>query len=503
MALERRKMHFIIWAFAFGYFAFYTPYSASVKVVSSGLWPGADGVPSRLEILPGALLSSAVVVLLFITFVKWWRHVPIRRVLDLPVLCPSPLVALSGLGTVAIIATTTLAYTFHGVSIVLALLLMRGGVLIMAPLVDLLFRRRVAWNSWLGLALSLAAVTVALADQNSYELSLAAIANLLCYYLGYVIRLQCITAAVKAKGPESIATYFAQEQTVSMLLLVLIGSGLTWYAIGSGDFPGGLTGVITLPGLLIGVLYGGLFVFGSLIYMDARENSFCIPVNRCSSVLAGVVASFLLAQLFEWKTVSTAQLTGAAIIVSAILMLALPSLATLRRRAQTLAHGSRKLLLFVCDGNTSRSPMAQAICSSEIVRRLSGATLDGAPVQFDVVSAGLKVDSGQPMSANARLALDRLRVAGLDHAARPLDDGLVERAHVIYCMNTRQCDDLTARFPQARAKTFCLDPNNEIGNPAGASLDEFVACARQIQRNIVRRLEELDLLPAGLARAGS
>ncbi len=47
---------------------------------------------------------------------------------------------LSGLGTAIIIGTTTLAFTFTGVSILFALLLMRGGVLIIAPTVDLLYQ---------------------------------------------------------------------------------------------------------------------------------------------------------------------------------------------------------------------------------------------------------------------------------------------------------------------------------------------------------------------------
>ena len=48
----------------------------------------------------------------------------------------------SGMATAVIIGTTTLNYTFVGVSILFALL-MRGGVLILAPVVDALLGRRV------------------------------------------------------------------------------------------------------------------------------------------------------------------------------------------------------------------------------------------------------------------------------------------------------------------------------------------------------------------------
>ena len=50
---------------------------------------------------------------------------------------------ISGVATAVIIGTTTLNYTFVGISILFALLLMRGGVLILAPIVDTLLGRQV------------------------------------------------------------------------------------------------------------------------------------------------------------------------------------------------------------------------------------------------------------------------------------------------------------------------------------------------------------------------
>ncbi|MCA9528119.1 MAG: hypothetical protein KC549_17655, partial [Myxococcales bacterium] len=68
---------------------------------------------------------------------------------------------LSGLCTAGIIATTTLAYTFEGVSIVFMMLLMRGGLLVLAPIVDKVTGRRVRWFSWAALAMSMGALLVA------------------------------------------------------------------------------------------------------------------------------------------------------------------------------------------------------------------------------------------------------------------------------------------------------------------------------------------------------
>lgn len=147
MSVSLSQRHRVIWLWALGYFIFYTPYAALVKLMAmEGRWP--TGVP----LLPLSLLATVATLLTIVTILGWWRYaiVPTRPLL------------ISGAGTALIIASTTLAYTFAGVSVILALLLMRGGVLIIAPTVDALLRRNVRWFSWAALIVSLSAVGVAI-----------------------------------------------------------------------------------------------------------------------------------------------------------------------------------------------------------------------------------------------------------------------------------------------------------------------------------------------------
>ena len=58
-------------------------------------------------------------------------------------------------------------------SIVLALLIMRGGVLVLAPLMDLAFGRRVRWFAWTGFALALVAVATIAAGGTALRLGWA------------------------------------------------------------------------------------------------------------------------------------------------------------------------------------------------------------------------------------------------------------------------------------------------------------------------------------------
>ena len=59
------------------------------------------------------------------------------------------------------------------------------------------------------------------------------------------------------------------------------------------------------------------------------------------------------------------------------------------------------LFVFVCSGNTSRSPMAQAICNAEIASRF-GVPLESLDrLGIKAVSAGLNARPGEPLTAEA------------------------------------------------------------------------------------------------------
>ena len=159
MFIARRNISLGIWGLALGYFFFYIPYSALTRVLSQGLLPGMDGPVSGFELLPATALATTLTLPVFITLAGWWKYVPNRkRLLGIPFPVPRRQTLISGLATAVIIATTTLNYTFVGISIVFALLMMRGGVLVMSPVIDFIFKRKVHWYSWAALVVSLLAI---------------------------------------------------------------------------------------------------------------------------------------------------------------------------------------------------------------------------------------------------------------------------------------------------------------------------------------------------------
>ena len=337
MQNETKKVDLSIWWFAFGYFACYVPYSALSKAVSRGMLDGMDaGVPG-FELLPWSTLVSLCGMLVFITVIGWWKHAGRRQILGRSMPWPSRWTFFSGVCTSAIIATTTLAYTFDGVSIVFMMLLMRGGVLVIAPMVDAISGRHVRWFSWLGLALSIGALIAAFLKDRGFALSTIATIDVAIYLASYFVRLRFMSKLAKSDDDNARARYFVEEQMVATPLLVSILAALA--LIGYGDFMlalrSGWTSVFE-AGVFPHVVFIGLFsqgtgIFGGLILLGRQENTYCVPVNRSSSILAGVVASLSLSVLFDAPSLSGYEYAGAALIIAAIIALTLPAMIASRK----------------------------------------------------------------------------------------------------------------------------------------------------------------------------
>jgi protein-tyrosine-phosphatase len=526
MAPTTRQFNLRIWTLALGYFCFYAPYSALIKVVTTGLWPGISGPVSGFQLLPPTVVSTAIALPLTVWLMGWWNYASYRTWAGISIPCPGRAAFLSGLGTAIIIGTTTLAYTSTGISILLALLLLRGGVLVIAPTIDFFFKRRVRWFSWAALALALAGVLVALADVNHYRMTLIAAVNIGAYLTGYLLRLPCMNTMAKCDDERVTYRYLVEEQMVAAGLLVAIpvtyaafGTGLVATELRSG-FTGFFNNSITVPGLIVGVLYACLYFFGTLIYLDRRENAFCIPLNRCASVLSGIVATYVLAVMYSLPVPSMAQLSSAGLIIGALLLLS--PLHHVDRYASRAVYSFREIylfcrrivagppvppsvpadykrfpamgqvaFLFVCSGNTCRSPMAAAIGNAEIAARF-GTTLVAAPqVPIQALSAGVSARAGAPMTPESLRALETLGIPAPPHRARNVTAELVGQVEKIFCMTKAHQSAVIHLVPAAAMKTECLDPDGDIEDPIGRGLPAYVSCAQRIRGLVRLRFAEL------------
>jgi len=329
-----------IWWWAFGYFASYVPYAAMAKAVTSGMVDTGATTPSGIELLAPSLMATVVTAFAFLIFTGWWRYAGRKRIFGVDVPCPSGITLASGLCASGIIATTTLAYTFKGTSIVLVQLLLRGGVLIIAPIIDTISRRKVRWYSWLGFWLSLAGLLVPFIVEWDFLISPWCALDVGLYVFCYFVRLQLMTRRAKSEDPNANMRYFVEEQLVSSpaLLIGLVIAALAGNAALHAGFTTFFSRPIWLIGLLIGITSQGTGIFGGLILLDKRENTFCVPVNRASSILAGLIATLALVVLLGGRMPAWPELVGAALMVCAIGALTVPP--ALEKRRLRLARAA-------------------------------------------------------------------------------------------------------------------------------------------------------------------
>lgn len=152
-----------------------------------------------------------------------------------------------------------------------------------------------------------------------------------------------------------------------------------------------------------------------------------------------------------------------------------------------------RTVLFVCTGNTCRSPMAEAIARQALASRPE---LRAAGAVF-VASAGVAAWDGQPVNGET---LDALRRIGIDHqgTATALNRPMVENADVVFVMTDSHAhavrDLLGDDDPALLAKVLRLDPNGDLEDPIGLGPSAYNRLATHLASLIPARLQEF-LLP--------
>ncbi len=477
-------------ALGFGYFLAYTPFAALTKALSSGLIPGVDEEVGGLVLLPAAAIGVIVGASAFLFATGWWRDIGVREVRGRPRRLPTRTMLIAGIFMALIIGTTILNFTFAGVSILFMLLMMRAGTLTLAPIVDSVRRRPVRAYSWAALGLSLTAIAIALSGVDSYALTLGALASLALYFSGYIGRFEIMSRVAKA-GEAKVSRRYLAEEGISAAVWLFVLCGLLALVL-PGDVGAGLregfTGFMFSPEALIavgvGLLYATLYVFGTLIYLDPREYSWCVPVNRGASVFSVLIASYALTWIYDIPAPHSSALVAAGFVLAAVVVLAWPQI---RNLMQGVVPPEPKLLLFVCSGNRGRSPIAAALARAEFLR-----AKPGRYGLWRVASAGVKVGSpGAPVhevSYNAAHELD----LSLDlHSAQPLTRELCEAADYIYCMTDEQRNAVLAIAPSVADRAFCIDPDAPFPEPELTSSDAWRSAAERLRGLVHRRLAEL------------
>lgn len=161
---------------------------------------------------------------------------------------------------------------------------------------------------------------------------------------------------------------------------------------------------------------------------------------------------------------------------------------------QALRRLSSMLVLFVCTGNTCRSPMAEGLC-----RKLLAARIDCAPEQLAdrgviVQSAGIAAMSGGRPSPEAVLAMDGYGVNIKQHESQPLTAQLARHADLIFVMTRSHRQAILAEWPDTadRVALLCHD-QTDIPDPIGGPPELYQRCADRMKAEIENWVQRIEL----------
>lgn len=146
-------------------------------------------------------------------------------------------------------------------------------------------------------------------------------------------------------------------------------------------------------------------------------------------------------------------------------------------------------IVFVCTGNTCRSPLAEALCKKLLAEQLGCRVEDLLSRGFLVLSAGIAAMMGGEATPTA---VETAREFGADlsqHHSQPLTAQLLAQADLVLAMTRSHLLAVQRYADLLGFRAELLAPNgSDIADPMGGEQDVYQDCARQIWQHLQQRL---------------
>lgn len=136
-------------------------------------------------------------------------------------------------------------------------------------------------------------------------------------------------------------------------------------------------------------------------------------------------------------------------------------------------------VLFVCTGNTCRSPMAEGLFRKIVSDR----NIDN----IECSSAGLFAMTGDDPAVNAVKACERFGVDISSHRARRITSYILDETDKFVCMTKEHAASLSMYVPSEKVLVL----GNGVPDPYGGNLEEYIICANLIKNTLEEQFDEI------------